>query len=82
MYFPRTTLTHTHAKVTAYFESVGLKARKIKNTMENEKDYWFVKLCEDASPSVKVIKLKVLKLMRKLRNDLHEVGEDRKVFMK
>ena len=50
--------------------------------MENEKDYWFVKLCEDASPIVKVIKLKVLKLMRELRSALYKVGEDGKVFMR
>ena len=82
MYFPRTKLTDTEAQVIAYFEKVHLKARKVKYSMEKAKDYWFVKLCEDSSPSIAAIKASLLKLMKTLRKHLHETGEESEIFMK
>lgn len=49
---PKTELTDTYEKVKHRFENVGkgLVIRTVKNSMQE--GYWFVKLCEDAAPSL------------------------------
>jgi hypothetical protein len=42
---------------------------------------WFIKLDEDQAPRIGIIKISLLKLMRKLRNDLRKAGEDNKIFI-
>lgn len=68
MYFPRTRLTDTVSKVKELFEEVELVAKAVKNSAKAE--YWFVKLCEDSTPVWREMKARLLKLMRKLRNEL------------
>ncbi len=46
----------------------GLVVKTVKNSMQE--GYWFVKLCEDAAPSLQKIKQIVLLFMKQLRKDL------------
>ena len=65
LYFPKTTLTNTVAKVRELFEEVDLVAKTVKNSAKP--DYWFVKLCENSTPVWSQMKIRLLKLMRNLR---------------
>jgi hypothetical protein len=66
MYFPRTVLTDTVGKVMQLFEEVDLVAKCVKNSANDQ--YWFVKLCEDSTPTEwGEMKLRLLALMRNLR---------------
>jgi len=54
-------------KVKHRFEDpeVNLVIKTVKESMQP--DYWFIKLCEDSSPSLHKIKEKLLVFMRRLR---------------
>jgi len=45
------------------------------------KGYWFVKLCENSSPSLSRVKTQVLKVMKKLRGILKANNLDDNVFL-
>lgn len=70
MYFPRTKLTDTIAKVKELFEEVELVAKRVKDSANDK--YWFVKLCEDSTPTWSVMKMRLLRLMQNLRHKLKE----------
>ena len=68
--FPITELTDTLEKVKHRFEDekVKLNAKTVKPSMRE--GYWFVKLDEDSTLSIPVVKKRLLILMRKLRTEL------------
>ncbi len=65
--FPITRLTDTIESVKHRFEDeeVKLDAKTVKPSMQA--GYWFIKLNEDATISIPVLKKRLLILMRKLR---------------
>ena len=58
MYFPRTTITGTVGEVKELYEEVELVAKAVKNSANT--GYWFVKLCEDSTPTWALMKLRLL----------------------
>jgi hypothetical protein len=84
LYFPRTKLTNNQQAVDRYFQSVNLKTKKIGRTYQKyvtDATHWFVKLDEDIVISIGDIKSRLLELMKQLRKDLSQAGEDANAFI-
>ena len=58
MLFPKTRFSDTIAQVKHLFEANALVVKTVKPSMR--KGYWFIKLCENSSPSLSRVKTQVL----------------------
>lgn len=79
MLFPKTIISDTIAKVKHIFEEHSLVVRVVKPSMK--KEYWFVKLCENSSPSLVQVKARVLTVMSDLRNQLIKLNVSSNVHL-
>jgi len=58
MLFPITEHSKTIANVKHLFEAEGIVIKTVKPSMRA--GYWFIKLCENSSPSLSTVKLKTM----------------------